>query len=50
MKDNFFIKIESFHSEDKGTIENVNFKYMKFIISSYSFYLLIIIIGIPFAG
>jgi hypothetical protein len=23
MKDNFFIKIESFHSEDKGTIENV---------------------------
>ncbi len=23
MKDNFFIKIESFHSADKGTIDNV---------------------------
>ncbi len=26
MKDNFFIKIESFHSADKGTLDNVKFK------------------------
>jgi hypothetical protein len=31
MKENFFIKIESFHSEDKGTLENVSSYYIYII-------------------